>query len=160
MGKKKPCGIENVIQDQKYIYKSPSLALRVAMYTNIVIVTGDSGTGKTLAASDIKRAKELGKQNEVKTNCDLSNTVVLLDEDDYAKFRCDEHGKLIIMDKADKYVTAEIAEFIKSSDNLFIIVSRAHNKYLGKLKVRLESLVEFSGKLVNGIVVIDGRTAI
>lgn len=160
MGKKKPCGIERIWQDQEYIYESSTLSLYVYMYCPLTVVIGASGTGKTFAASNIKTAKELGKQNEVKTNCDLSDTVVLMNKDDYDRFKCDEHNKLIIMDNADVYVNAEIAEFIKSSDNAFIIMSRANNKYLGRIKTRFEQLVEFTCKSVNGVAVIKSEAAL
>lgn len=158
--KETTCGIENIIKKQKYVYRSPSLSLSIPITAKLAVITGDSGTGKTLFATDIKTAKELGKQNEVKTNCDLSNTVVLLDEDDYTKFDYNTHKKLIILDKADPYVDANMAEFIKRSDNLFIIMSRAHNKYLGKLKVRFENLIELKGQQKNGVITITGFPAI
>lgn len=158
--KETTCGIENIIKNQKYVYESPTLSLCMDIYNKITIVTCDSGTGKTLVASRLKFAKELGKQNKVKTNCDLSNTIILLDEDDYVKFDYTTHKKLIILDKADTYVDADMAEFIKRSDNVFIIMSRAHNKYLRRLKVRPEQLIEIACDLVNDTVVVKSKAVI
>lgn len=113
---------------KKYILETEDIIFTLEFTGNIMLIRGDSGSGKTYICNLIRdlQANEF-TQSKVKASIPLSDIVVVRSKLELAG-ALNVSGKLVIIDRYDMLVDdsnrEEVLNFINKSRNIFILMYR------------------------------------
>lgn len=111
---------------------------RFALYRNITIVRGDSGTGKTTLYDMINAYTRNGVQSGVQIAS--SKPCVALEDIDWMNQLRNTHNSIVFIDEGAKFASGEdFAHEIKNSDNYYVIFIREN---LHQLPYSVEEIYE------------------
>lgn len=109
-----------------------------SLYNNIVLVMGDSGTGKSVVFTILQEAA---------SNDDRIIPISYLNKDIENQIRS-QSGKIIVVDNADVVLTDELRKYITfDSRNQYIIIGRNPRN----LMITTENLFELSADISDGV---------
>lgn len=90
---------------------------------NITILTGDSGSGKTVLIDYIRDYRRYGADSGVFVSCDCDCRT--LDNEDWERQLEEITGSIVFIDEGNRFLpTQRFAELIQQSDNYFVIATR------------------------------------
>lgn len=90
---------------------------------NITILTGDSGSGKTVLIDYIRDYRRYGADSGVFVSCDCDCRT--LDNEDWERQLKEITGSIVFIDEGNRFLpTQRFAELVQQSDNYFVIATR------------------------------------
>ncbi len=90
---------------------------------NITILTGDSGSGKTVLIDFIREYRRYGSDSGVSVICDCDCRT--LDNEDWERRLQEIEGSIIFIDEGNRFLYSKrFAELVRKSDNYFVIATR------------------------------------
>lgn len=90
---------------------------------NITILTGNSGSGKTVLIDLIRDYRRYGSDSGVLVSCDCECKI--LDNEDWERQLQESSGSIIFIDEGNRFIPSKrFAELIKGSDNYFVLATR------------------------------------
>ena len=90
---------------------------------NITILTGDSGSGKTVLIDYIRDYRRYGADSGVFVSCDCDCRT--LDNEDWERQLEEITGSIVFIDEGNRFLpTQRFAELVQQSDNYFVIATR------------------------------------
>lgn len=90
---------------------------------NITILTGDSGTGKTVLIDLIRDYRRYGADSGVFLSCDCACRTI--DNEDWERQFEETSNSIIFMDEGNRFLTSKkFAELVQQSDNYFVLATR------------------------------------
>lgn len=127
---------------RQYRFENSNIIFSIPIYERIMLIVGDSATGKSYICKQIKASKANKKTiNQVRTNIKLENTYVISTPLELQAIQSMEvKGSLIIIDRYSIIATPESNEFVNNSDNIFILMYRGGPR-VSTLEVRSTSFV-------------------
>ena len=110
---------------------------------NITILTGDSGSGKTVLIDLIRENREYGSDSGVQVSCDCACRTV--NNEDWERQITETSNSIIFIDEGNRFLTSKkFAELVQKSDNYFVLATRE------KLPMLPYSVSEIYGFRVSG----------
>ena len=90
---------------------------------NITILTGDSGSGKTVLIDFIRDYRRFGNDSGVFLSCDCECKTI--DNEDWERQIEETSNSIIFIDEGNRFLTSkDSAELIQQSDNYYVIATR------------------------------------
>ena len=90
---------------------------------NISILTGDSGSGKTVLIELIRDYRRYGSDSGVFVSCDRDRRTI--DNEDWERQISEISDSIIFIDEGNRFLTSKkFAELVQKSDNYFVIATR------------------------------------
>ena len=90
---------------------------------NITILTGDSGSGKTLLIDYIREYRRYGADSGVSVSCDRDCRT--LDDENWERQLQEISDSIIFIDEGNRFLLSRrFAELVKASDNYFVLATR------------------------------------
>lgn len=138
---------------KRLIFETPEVLIDIPLYNRVILIIGDSGSGKSFICNQISDSKSDTKlMAEVKSNWNLNDILIVRSKLEVEAIKS-KHGKLIIIDRADMILSEDDIEFINTSDNQFILMYRGKLK---KIKANMNSYIQLASKIIDGKVYIKG----
>lgn len=107
----------------RIIVESKKIKYDFTVRRNITIITGDSGSGKTLLMDLIRDYRRYGADSGVMVSCDCECRT--LDDEDWQRKLSEMAQSIIFIDEGNKFLSSrQFAEAISGSDNYFVISTR------------------------------------
>lgn len=90
---------------------------------NITILTGDSGSGKTVLIDLIRDYRRYGSDSGVNVSCDCECKT--LDNEDWERQIKESEKSIIFIDEGNRFlISKKFAELVQNSDNYFVLATR------------------------------------
>lgn len=118
--------------DRIYIKTHTGESLNIPIYDKITVITGGSATGKTKMLEWLKACKVGCNTGEiVDATVDLNNIIVVTDQYVLAKLlSAYEEEKIVFIDRVSLWWTAQIADYVRNSRNLFVLIGHRNTSEL------------------------------
>ena len=116
----------NKKMDLPFIYKfeNANIGLEFELEAGVVLIEGDSSTGKSYICKQIEDATTNRKlKGLIKCNFPIEKTYVVRNKSDFEKVK-NKKDSLIILDRVPLYDSLELKKFVDNRQNLFIIMYR------------------------------------
>ena len=100
------------------------LQYRFTIERNLTILRGDSATGKTTLIDMLAAYQQNGTDSGIEVRCEKNCTVLtgLRWQENLSSI----HDNIVFIDEGDRFVTSkDFAEAVRSSDNYYVIATRA-----------------------------------
>lgn len=107
----------------RIIVESKKIKYDFIVRRNITILTGDSGSGKTVLIDLIRDYRRFGGDSGVILSCDCPCRTI--DQEDWERQIAEIRGSIIFIDEGNRFlVSKRFAELVQKSDNYFVIATR------------------------------------
>lgn len=107
----------------RIIVESKKIKYDFTIKRNITILTGDSGSGKTVLIELIRDYRRYGSDSGVFLSCDRDCRTI--DNEDWERQISEISDSIIFIDEGNRFLTSKkFAELIQKSDNYFVIATR------------------------------------
>lgn len=107
----------------RIIVESKKVKYDFIVKRNITILTGDSGSGKTVLIDLIRDYRRYGSDSGVFLSCDCECRT--LDNEDWERQLQETSNSIIFIDEGNRFlVTKRFAELVQKSDNYFVLATR------------------------------------
>ena len=107
----------------RIIVESRKIKYDFIIKRNITILTGDSGTGKTVLIDLIRDYRRYGADSGVFLSCDCACRTI--DNEDGERQLEETSNSIIFMDEGNRFLTSKrFAELVQQSDNYFVLATR------------------------------------
>lgn len=107
----------------KVIVETRKVKYEFEVKRNLTIITGDSGSGKTVLIDLIRDYRRYGSDSGIFVSCDC--TCKTLDNEEWERQLEESTGSIIFIDEGNRFLTSKrFAELVKGSDNYFVIATR------------------------------------
>lgn len=107
----------------RVIVESRKVKYDFVIRRNITILTGDSGTGKTVLIDLIRDYRRYGSDSGVFLSCDCECRTI--DNEDWERQIEETSGSIIFIDEGNRFLTSKkFAMLVQNSDNYFVIATR------------------------------------
>lgn len=107
----------------RVIVESKKIKYDFEVKRNLTIITGDSGSGKTVLIDLIRDYRRYGFDSGVFVSCDC--TCRTLDNEEWERQIEETTGSIIFIDEGNRFLTSKrFAELVSGSDNYFVIATR------------------------------------
>ena len=107
----------------RIIVESRKIKYDFTIKRNITILTGDSGSGKTVLIELIRDYRRYGSDSGVLVSCDRDCRTI--DNEDWERQISEVSNSIIFIDEGNRFLTSKrFAEIVQKSDNYFVIATR------------------------------------
>lgn len=107
----------------RIIVESRKVKYDFTIKRNITILTGDSGSGKTVLIELIRDYRRYGSDSGVFLSCDRDCRTI--DNEDWERQISEISDSIIFIDEGNRFLTSrKFASLVQSSDNYFVIATR------------------------------------
>lgn len=107
----------------RIIVESRKVKYDFTIKRNITILTGDSGSGKTVLIELIRDYRRYGSDSGVLVSCDRDCRTI--DNEDWERQISEISNSIIFIDEGNRFLTSKkFAELVQRSDNYFVIATR------------------------------------
>ena len=107
----------------RIIVESRKVKYDFTIKRNITILTGDSGSGKTVLIELIRDYRRYGSDSGVFVSCDRDCRTI--DNEDWERQISEISNSIIFIDEGNRFLTSKkFAELVQRSDNYFVIATR------------------------------------
>ena len=107
----------------RIIVESRKVKYDFVIHRNITIITGDSGSGKTVLIDLIHDYGRYGADSGVFLSCDCPCKVI--DSEDWERQIEETTGSIIFIDEGNRFlVSKKFAQLVQGSDNYFVLATR------------------------------------
>lgn len=107
----------------RVIVESKKIKYDFVIRRNITILTGDSGSGKTVLIDLIRDYRRFGADSGVLVSCDCPCRTI--DNEDWERQIEEITGSIIFIDEGNRFlVSKKFAELVQNSDNYFVLATR------------------------------------
>ena len=107
----------------RIIVESRKVKYDFVVKRNITILTGDSGSGKTVLIDLIRDYKRYGADSGVFLSCDCACRTI--DNEDWERHIEEISDSIIFIDEGNRFLTSKrFAELVQQSDNYFVLATR------------------------------------
>ena len=107
----------------RIIVESRKVKYDFVIHRNITIITGDSGSGKTVLIDLIHDYGRYGADSGVFLSCDCPCKVI--DSEDWERKIEETTGSIIFIDEGNRFlVSKKFAQLVQGSDNYFVLATR------------------------------------
>ena len=107
----------------RIIVESRKVKYDFTIKRNITILTGDSGSGKTVLIELIRDYRRYGSDSGVFVSCDRDCRTI--DNEDWERQISEISDSIIFIDEGNRFLTSKrFAELVQKSDNYFVIATR------------------------------------
>lgn len=107
----------------RVIVESKKIKYDFVIRRNITILTGDSGSGKTVLIDLIRDYRRFGADSGVFLSCDCPCRTI--DNEDWERQIEEITGSIIFIDEGNRFlVSKRFAELVQGSDNYFVLATR------------------------------------
>ena len=107
----------------RIIVESRKVKYDFTIKRNITILTGDSGSGKTVLIGLIRDYRRYGSDSGVFVSCDRDCRTI--DNEDWERQISEISDSIIFIDEGNRFLTSKrFAELVQKSDNYFVIATR------------------------------------
>lgn len=107
----------------RIIVESRKVKYDFTVKRNITILTGDSGSGKTVLIELIREFRRYGSDSGVLVSCDRECRTI--DDENWERQISEIADSIIFIDEGNRFLTSKrFAELIQKSDNYFVIATR------------------------------------
>ena len=129
----------------RVIVESKKVKYDFTVRRNITILTGNSGSGKTVLIDLIRDYRRYGSDSGVVVSCDRDCRTI--DNEDWERQLEEISDSIIFIDEGNRFLTSKkFAELVQRSDNYFVLATRE------KLPMLPYSISEIYGFRNSGIV--------
>ena len=122
---------------------------------NITILTGDSGSGKTVLIDMIREYRRYGSDSGVFLSCDCECRTI--DDENWMRQIEEISGSIIFIDEGNRFLPSkEFAELVLKSDNYFVLavrekLPRCKSSYFSATARTLPKVTKCSPPITSGI---------
>ena len=107
----------------RIIVESRKVKYDFTVKRNITILTGDSGSGKTVLIELIREFRRYGSDSGVLVSCDRECRTI--DDENWERQISEIADSIIFIDEGNRFLTSKrFAELVRKSDNYFVIATR------------------------------------
>lgn len=107
----------------RIIVESKKVKYDFMIHRNITIITGDSGSGKTVLIDLIRDYVRFGTDSGVFLSCDCPCRVI--DNEDWERQLKETTGSIIFIDEGNRFlISKRFAQLVQGSDNYFVLATR------------------------------------
>ena len=107
----------------RVIVESKKVKYDFVLKRNITILTGDSGSGKTVLIDLIRDYNRYGTDSGVFLSCDCECKTI--SNEDWERQIEETSGNIIFIDEGNRFlISKRFAELVKQSDNYFVLATR------------------------------------
>lgn len=107
----------------RVIVESKKVKYDFVLKRNITILTGDSGSGKTVLIDLIRDYNRYGTDSGVFLSCDCECKTI--NNEDWERQIEETSGNIIFIDEGNRFlISKRFAELVKQSDNYFVLATR------------------------------------
>lgn len=107
----------------RIIVESKKVKYDFIIKRNITILTGDSGSGKTVLINFIREYRRYGADSGVFVSCDRECKTI--DNEDWERQIEETSNSIIFIDEGNRFLTSKrFAELVQQSDNYFVLATR------------------------------------
>lgn len=107
----------------RIIVESRKVKYDFVIKRNITILTGDSGSGKTVLIDLIRDYRRYGADSGVSLSCDC--TCRTIDNEEWERQLEEASKSIIFLDEGNRFLTSKrFAELVQQSDNYFVLATR------------------------------------
>ena len=107
----------------RVIVESKKVKYDFVLNRNITILTGDSGSGKTVLIDLIRDYNRYGTDSGVFLSCDCECKTI--NNEDWERQIEETSGNIIFIDEGNRFlISKRFAELVKQSDNYFVLATR------------------------------------
>lgn len=107
----------------RIIVESKKVKYDFIIKRNITILTGDSGSGKTVLIDFIREYRKYGADSGVFLSCDCECKTI--DNEDWERQIEETSNSIIFIDEGNRFLTSKrFAELVQQSDNYFVLATR------------------------------------
>lgn len=107
----------------RVIVESKKIKYDFVIRRNITILTGDSGSGKTVLIDLIRDYRRFGMDSGVFLSCDCPCRTI--DNEDWERQIEEITGSIIFIDEGNRFlISKRFAELVQGSDNYFVLATR------------------------------------
>lgn len=107
----------------RVIVESRKVKYDFVVKRNITILTGDSGSGKTVLIDLIRDYKRYGSDSGVLLSCNCD--CLTIDNEDWERQIIETTNSILFIDEGNRFLTSKrFAELVQQSDNYFVIATR------------------------------------
>ena len=107
----------------RIIVESKKVKYDFVIKRNITILTGDSGSGKTVLIDLIRDYRRYGSDSGVFLSCDCECRTI--DNEDWERQIEEISNSIIFIDEGNRFLTSKrFAELVQQSDNYFVLATR------------------------------------
>jgi len=107
----------------RIIVESKKVKYDFIIKRNITILTGDSGSGKTVLIDFIREYRRYGADSGVFVSCDCECKTI--NNEDWERQIEETSNSIIFIDEGNRFLTSRrFAEFVQQSDNYFVLATR------------------------------------
>lgn len=107
----------------RIIVESRKVKYDFTVKRNITILTGDSGSGKTVLIELIREYRKFGSDSGVLVSCDRECRTI--DDENWERQISEIADSIIFIDEGNRFLTSKrFAELVQKSDNYFVIATR------------------------------------
>ena len=107
----------------RIIVESRKIKYDFVIKRNITILTGDSGSGKTVLIDLIRDYRRYGADSGVQVSCDCACRTI--DDEDWERQVQEISGSIIFIDEGNRFLPSKrFAELVQHSDNYFVLATR------------------------------------
>lgn len=107
----------------RIIVESKKVKYDFTIKRNITILTGDSGSGKTVLIELIRDYRRYGSDSGVILSCDRECRII--DNEDWERQISEISNSIIFIDEGNRFLTSrKFADLLQKSDNYFVIATR------------------------------------
>ena len=107
----------------RIIVESKKVKYDFIIKRNITILTGDSGSGKTVLIDFIREYRRYGADSGVFVSCDCECKTI--NNEDWERQIEETSNSIIFIDEGNRFLTSRrFAELVQQSDNYFVLATR------------------------------------
>lgn len=107
----------------RIIVESRKVKYDFVIKRNITVLTGDSGSGKTVLIDLIRDYRRYGADSGVQVSCDCACRTI--DDEDWERQLQEISGSIIFIDEGNRFLPSRrFAELVQHSDNYFVLATR------------------------------------
>ena len=107
----------------RIIVESRKVKYDFVIHRNITVITGDSGSGKTVLIDLIHDYGRYGADSGVFLSCDCPCKVI--DSEDWERQIEETTGSIIFIDEGNRFlISKKFAQLVQGSDNYFVLATR------------------------------------